>query len=88
MSDVTPADNGYTAFTHHRRCALLQAWCAAESMTGAEAIRHWHPPEDQGSTAMQIVRPHDAWRVQWAREWDQARADYEAGKVEVEAAEC
>lgn len=78
-----PTLSGYAAFTAHRGCALLQAFAPAENLRGADAIRFWHGPEDQGTTAMQIQRPHDAWRAQWMREWDQAREDHEAGKMEV-----
>lgn len=79
--------SGYTAFTHHRRCALLQGFAPAESLDGGQAIRYWHPPENQGATRMQIHRPHDPARAQWMKEWDRARADFEAGKTDVEAIE-
>lgn len=80
-----PTRNGYAAYTAHRGCALLQAFAPAENLAGKDAIRYWHGPEDQGATAMQIHRPHDAWRVAWMKGWDQARRDAEAGKVEVTA---
>lgn len=83
-----PAIAGYNAFFAHRRCALLQAYLPAETAETAEGIRAiklWHGPEDQGATAMQIQRPHDAWRVEWCKGWDRARKDAEAGKADVEA---
>lgn len=76
---------GHTAFTTHRATPALQGFAPAENLDGKDAIRYHHPPEDQGATPMQIARPHDAWRQEWCRGWDRARADFEAGKVEVEA---
>lgn len=83
MSD--PTLSGYAAYSARRGCALLQAFAPAERLEGKDAIRFWHGPEDQGTTAMQIQRPHDAWRTEWMRGWDRAREDFESGNVEVTA---
>lgn len=69
-----PYDDGFRSYERHCCCHLYQAWMPAKTTSGWQAIKLWHPPENQGETKMQIARPHDDWRKEWVRGWEEARS--------------
>ena len=72
---MTAYTDGYEAYSRHQMCSFLNGYAPANRIAGRTAIRLWHEPEDQGAALVQIARPHDAWRVEWVRGWDDARAE-------------
>jgi len=41
-------------------------------LPGEQAVRLVLPPEDQGSTLVQLSRPREQWRLWWIAGWDLA----------------